>query len=431
MKPLHIGLRPALGRLAKCLSDRKGSIFVVVGAALPVLIGVLGLGADAGIWYANKRAAQTQTDAAAISGAFEKARFSASNITAAAQKEAIRNGFQNTAPNTLAIHNPPTSGAHIGDQKAVEVIMSTQQPLLFAQFFLDSVAIKTRAVASVQTTGTACVLALDPSLDSALSISGNITVNMPGCVMAANSTSSNAIGITGGPVITANSLWTAGNYTQGGSSSMTLTRPPTTQAWPIDDPYANVPPITPTPCKSYSGGATITPGSYCSGLNLPNSTVTFDPGIYYIKGGDFRVNGSTVVRCNCPGDSGVTIILTGNAADGSDIGTVDIKGGADVQLKAPSDGSAYSGLAFYQDPRAPLSGSDASFNGGALMNIQGAVYFPKRRIKWNGNNSPSAPSCTQVIGRTVLFNGNATINNTGCVAAGVEPITISGVRVVE
>lgn len=433
MKPLHVRLR----RLGDCLQDRKGSIFVIVGVAIPVLLGVLGLGADAGIWYANKRAAQTQTDAAAISGAFEKAKLhTAANIIAAAQKEAIRNGFTNAAPNILTIHNPPTSGPHTGDVKAVEVVMSTKQSLLFSQFFLDNVVVKTRAVASVQTTGTACVLALDPTASSALTNSGSVTVNMPGCVMAANSTSNSAINLQGSATVSADSLWTPGNYSQGGSASVTLDKPPTVGAWPIDDPYANVQLPLVGACTNLvipSGASSISPGNYCSFNPPSNSTVTFQPGTYYINGGDFSINSSgVVIRCNCPGDSGVTIVMTSSTAstNPSSIGTVTINGG-DIQLKAPSDGSTYSGLAFYQDPRAPLGNPVAKFNGGANMSIQGAVYFPKRQVQWNGNNSPSGPSCTQVIGRTVTFIGNATINNSGCVEAGVKPLAITGVRVVE
>lgn len=427
MKPLHTGLRPALHRLAMCLSDRKGSIFVVVGAALPVLIGVLGLGADAGVWYANKRAAQTQTDAAALSGAYEKARINNSNIVPAAQKEAIRNGFTNAAPNTLTILNPPTSGPNTGKQKAVEVIMKTQQQLLFAGLFLDSVAITTRAVATVEVTGSACVLALETLASSTVTNSGSVKINMPGCVLASNSTSQSALDWGGGATVTAESIWTPGNYTATGGATMTLAKPPTVGAWPIDDPYADVPLPVPGPCTTWGGGSTINPGSYC-GINITGN-LTFNPGTYYIVDADFKVNANVVVNCNCTGGAGVTIIMTGTG-DFSKTGTVTFNGSSTFQLTAPTSGP-YAGLAFYQDPRAPLSGPIAKFNGGNAMSIQGAVYFPKRAIEWAGNNSPSAPSCTQVIGRTVTFSGGSTINNTGCKDAGVEPISISGVRIVE
>jgi hypothetical protein len=430
MRPLHEKLRVFI----RLWRNKRGSTLVIAAAAMPVLIGVAGLGADAGLWYVNKRVAQTQADAAAVSGAFERAKFSPGTVTEAARKEAIRNGFQNTAPNQLTILNPPTSGPNAGDIKAVEVILTARQPLLFAKLFLDEVLVRTRAVAAVQTTGTACVLALDPTASSALTSSGSSIVNMPGCVMAANSSSSTAIDIGGSTQVTAESLWTVGNYTQGGSGSISLAKPPVVNAWAIDDPYADLQtPLVGACDKAVPSGSvvTVTPGTYCGFSVGSGQTVTFEPGTYYINHGDFTVNSTGTVRCNCPGTSGVTIVLTTDQTNLSSIGTVTINGGADVQLKAPSDGSTYSGVAFYQDPRAPAGNPPAKFNGGANMNITGAVYFPNRQIQWNGNNSPSGPSCTQLVGRTVMFNGNATINNTGCPEAGVAPITITGVRIVE
>lgn len=423
-------------RLIALWRDNRGSVLVVAGAALPVLVGVLGLGTDAGIWYVNKRVGQTQADAAAISGAFERAKGNTSNVTPSALKEAVRNGYVNAAPNTLVVHNPPTSGPNTGQADSVEVIVTNRQALMFSSLFLDTVSIRVRSVASVQTTGTACVLALDPTANSAITNSGSSTVNMPGCVLASNSSSATAINITGSTSITAESLWTAGNYALDGSAAMTLAKPATINAWAIDDPYAGK--LTPVvgackPTNSFTNvTVTITAGTYCNGLSVgSNSTVTFEPGTYYINAGDFTVAANATVRCNCTGTDGVTIVLTTDGAE-STIGTVTINGGADVQLKAPSDGlSEYSGLAFYQDPRAPTGTPNARFNGGALMNITGAVYFPNRQVQWSGNNSPSGPSCTQIIGKTVTFIGNSTINNTGCVAAGVLPITITGVRIVE
>jgi hypothetical protein len=65
------------------------------------------------------------------------------------------------------------------------------------------------------------------------------------------------------------------------------------------------------------------------------------------------------------------------------------------------------------------------------MSLTGAVYMPNQQVQWSGNNSPSAPTCTQIIARQVVFIGNATIRNSGCPAAGVQPLNITGVRIVE
>jgi hypothetical protein len=125
----------------------------------------------------------------------------------------------------------------------------------------------------------------------------------------------------------------------------------------------------------------------------------------------------------------VTFVLTSSGSPG-DIGTVTINGGADLQINAPSDPNAYyKGVLFYQDQQA--SSNLAKFNGGATMVLNGAIYFKQGQIQYNGDHSANAKSCTQIIGDTVEFTGNSKIINNGCKDAGIEPITVKGVRLVE
>ena len=437
MRTLNTGFCRVVRWLARIRRERAGSILVTFGIALPVLIGVVGLGVESGAWYVNKRSLQTDADAAALSGAFERAKGNPGNVTTAALRDATRNGFVNAAPNTFTLHNPPASGSYVGNGGAVEVILSTDQALLLSGAFLPSLTIRTRAVAAVEITGTACVLALDPTLDGAVTNQGSVVVNMAGCSVAANSSSTSAIDITGDGTLIADSLWTSGNYTYGGSATLDLAKPPVVNAWALDDPYAGktIPPLTVCDHNnaSYSGGTfALNPGIYCNGLNFGSgSTITLNPGTYYINSGNLTMNATTHVRCNCmlPGD-GVTFVMT-STGGASSIGTVTINGGADVLLNAPSNSSdPYAGLVIYQDPRAPAGGVN-KLTGGADMSLTGGVYFPTQLVRWSGNNSPSAPTCTQVIADQVVFIGNATIDNTGCPAAGVKPLAIKGVRIVE
>lgn len=414
----------------------EGTVLATFGLALPVTIGVLGLSVESGLWYAGKRALQTQADAAARSGAFERARGNPGNVSAAALRDAERNGFINVSPATFAVHNPPISGSRIGSAGAVEVVLSRPESLLFAHYFLDTLAISARAVAIVDVTGTACVLALHPTLGSAITNQGNVTVDLDGCTIAANSNHAKAIDITGSGYIKAESLWTAGNYYFSGSASMDLAKPPMVNAWALDDPYKDVTIPSFGSCDvtnaSYSNVTMINPGVYCNGLAFgSNANVTLNPGTYYIDKGDLQIAASARLRCACvaPGD-GVTFVLTSSTAPGQ-IGVADVRGGADVLLGAPTDPSdPFTGLLIYQDPRAPSNGVN-SLNGGASMSLSGAVYFSKQVVRWSGANGPSAPTCTQVVASNIVFIGNATINNTGCESMGVKPIEVKGVRLVE
>jgi uncharacterized membrane protein len=161
--------------LARLPRDRRGFVIVMVALLIPAFIGLTGLGAETGLWYAIKRQNQSAADEAAISGAMEVAA-NVADITAQATTTATRNGFNNNAPNTITVNNPPSSGPNSNNQDAVEVILSQQQGGLFASLYMPNVTIKTRAVALANSTG-ACVVALAPSGQDAVNVTGNATVD--------------------------------------------------------------------------------------------------------------------------------------------------------------------------------------------------------------------------------------------------------------
>jgi len=66
------------------------------------LVGFGGLAAETAFWYAQKRALQTQADAAALSGAYELLQGNAANAASWATNDATLNGFNNTSPNAIS-----------------------------------------------------------------------------------------------------------------------------------------------------------------------------------------------------------------------------------------------------------------------------------------------------------------------------------------
>ena len=98
---------------------------------------------------------------------------------------------------------------------------------------------------------------------------------------------------------------------------------------------------------------------------------------------------------------------------------------------APSSATApFQGLLFFQDPRA-TSTHDNKFNGGSTMNLTGGIYFPSEQVEWTGNNSSGTPTCTKIVAKTIVFTGNSNMDDSGCAAAGVNPIQIQGVALVD
>ena len=120
-----------------------------------------------------------------------------------------------------------------------------------------------------------------------------------------------------------------------------------------------------------------------------------------------RVGAQGRVTCN-----GCTIILSNSSASSTaTIGDVDINGGAQINMTAPSGGT-YEDILFYQDRRA-ASGTNTvnKINGNSSSTFSGAMYFPNQVLEVNGNSGLNF-SCAQFVSRRVEFSGNGSITNT-------------------
>ena len=100
---------------------------------------------------------------------------------------------------------------------------------------------------------------------------------------------------------------------------------------------------------------------------------------------------------------------------------VSINGNATVQLSAATSGT-YSGMLFFGD-RADVGSTKNTFNGTANSKLTGAIYFASQDIQYNGNFSGDG-GCTQVVGLTLAWNGNADVSQ-DCSAYGMENIPAS------
>jgi Flp pilus assembly protein TadG len=406
--------------------NERGAVAVLVALLLPVLLGMVGIAVELGYWFSEKRELQTASDAGAVGGAFELLTGNSGAISSSSTSEAARNGYEE-ANGTISVNSPPTSGAYVGDATAVEVILTKQVPLLLSAFFLgNDVTISARSVARAQTAGDSCIIALDPTASSALSVSGTAQVSLSGCGVTVNSNSSTAATISGNGIVSTDFLNVVGGYTVSGSASLTSAATPTTKSAAVADPYADLAVDTPSNCdqNGYRSRAnrteTLSPGTYCGGFTVSaQSTVNLNPGTYYIKGDSFKVNGGGTLT-----GSGVTIVLTGS---GSDYATIDVNGGANVSLSAPTTGD-YAGVVVMQDRNAPSNGLN-KFNGGSTTDYSGALYFPKQEIEFTGGNETGG-GCVRIVAVRIDFNGNSYLENQ-CNGLGIAAQRIARPSLVE
>ncbi|MCR5876422.1 pilus assembly protein TadG-related protein [Phenylobacterium sp. J426] len=398
------------------LNDRSGAAAPATALGLVALLGFAGLAVDLGHGYLQRRSSQHAADSAAYSAAVALTA-GAADPTAQAWGVAAEYGLQ---PAQVTVNLPPVSGAYAGSAGAIEVLV--QRP---GRRFLAGVVagapqtIRARAVARTGRTGDACVVALHANASASASETGSADVRLDGCALFANSTSQSALELSGGARLTAKSVNLVGGYSQSSNSTITTTEGVNTGQAAIGDPYEDVG-VPPYETSCPMNGAKLASGTYgrtdgrptvyCNGLTInAGASVTLRPGVHVIDRGALLVNGNATLR----GD-GVTIVLT--SSTGADYATVDIRGGAVVNLSAPTAGPT-AGLAFMQDRRAPAWGEN-KLNGGSSQQIAGALYFPSQTVTFAGGSESGG--CTQVVASKVHFLGNARLA-LNCQGTGVRP----------
>jgi Flp pilus assembly protein TadG len=441
--PLRSRLAACSHRFISFAGDQSGASFVITALAFPVILGFAGLGLDAAIWYQDKRHNQTIADNAAVAGTIALSRDA--GITNTALETVVRgsaagNGFVHGTDGAVTVNSPPTSGPNVGNAGYVEVIVAQTAQIYFSTMIVDQAfTVRSRSVGGISTFGEHCVVALDPTMDGAITVSGTADVTSD-CGLASNSSSDQAIYVSGSADLTAQPLQAYGDIDKSGSATITYSAPPQPLSERVEDPYAGVLPglqadascIGSTPQTYNTADSPLAPGRYCGGMRI-NGNIDFLPGTYYVDNGDFKIIGGANVT-----GPGVTFILT--AMDASDLGTFNLSGGGIVTLRAPLDltEGEYPGMLIMQDPYVPNADGMSPMpknmlTGGANMTLDGALYFPDMETVYTGGTGGGA-NCTLIMSKKVTFEGTVNLDNdaTACAQAGVTSgIQQTRVRIME
>lgn len=384
--------------MSRCFSDlgrdRSGATAITTALLLVVIMGFAALAIDLGVAYAGRRNAQNAADSAAFSAA-TAAHAGSANVAGEARAIAREYGLPHGLNGVdVAVHSPAISGAHAGKSQSVEVVITRPTPRFFGGFLgAQPSRLRGRAVALAGANGKACVLALNGSERSAVLVNGSAEIDLVGCSMQVNSSHREGLLANGSARIAADSVNVAGGHSIGGNVNVDRSRVHTGQPQ-IQDPYASVEPPSFGGCNANEAmlgqpNLSGSPRVFC-GLTI-HKDVTIQPGVYVIKGDRLIINSRVTVR-----GEGVTFYLTGGAS-------VIINGNADVRLRAPTSGP-FANILFYQD-RAASPGNDNIFTGGAEMLLNGALYFPRGHLRFNGGLSNVSGACTQLVADTLTFNG--------------------------
>ena len=423
------------------LKDANGGIAIIFGLVIPTLIGFTGLGVDAAYWMVQRNKLQAATDSAAISVA-QAVQLDGANAAKTAEASKLFTKIYGPQGSTVRfqVQHPPTSGPSAGDISTVEVLAEKDQPIFFLSAFgVDDVVVRTRAVARIDSVAEACLLSLDKTEDKGIEVTGTADVTL-GCGIASNSTTAESVYLSGNAKVTTTGVSAAGDIEIKNNATLkTNGGPVKSHAQPLKDPYGpegrNLQaPTIPTACTQSSmkikKNTTLTPGRYCGGIDFQNGTATLQPGTYIMDGGAFKANGQASIVGN-----GVTIILTGT---GSDTAYLDVNGGAQLSLHAPKTGTAYNGVLFFQDSKQEAKAGQCNpgqvntnnLNGGASMDLSGAMYFPNQMLRYSGGTSTNI-SCLQMVALRVQFSGNSKVTSTCDANSGTERIARTSIKLTE
>mgnify|MGYP000505843632 CR=1 FL=1 len=415
-------------RLQDIARDTSGNIMLLSAFSLTALVGAAGLATDTVQWTLWKRQLQREADSAATAGAMTNYQGGSAYIAAATEIGRM-NLVTLTSP--AAVEVGPTSGPYTGNHNAVRVVLQTSVRLPFSSFFLHTPpVVRAEATAAAVTIGTYCVISFDNTVSTGITFQGSSTTNL-GCGVATNAQGSTAVyaggssTVTASPVAAVGGVPTSNNYATG-----TVYQP---YSMAQTDPLSSLP--TPS-LPNCSGQLSVSPnqtrninnsgGVSCyRGMDL-KGTVNFAPGIYYIDGGSINVGSQATIT-----GSGVTFIFTSSTADTNpaSIATLNINGGATLNLTAPGSGT-YASVLFYQDRRALHSSNGNSttnfVTGNSSSILQGSVYFPQQSVQFTGNTGMNT-NCVNIYAWDVTFTGNSAISNVCPSNSGMQPV--SGVQV--
>jgi Flp pilus assembly protein TadG len=429
-------------------ASRKGQTLVLATLSLFFLFGIMGLAVDLGWSYFRKQAAQTATDAAALAAAVVAENATSGVITCGSHNTVCQattacptisgspsnnvengcmygnaNGFSNGGNQTLTMASS-ASGLTPDVTKfqvlyKVTATATESNPQLFSGIFGNGRGtIEAQSVAEVvQLPEPGCIYVLSQTMPDALSLNGNgvTTVTVNGCGVYVDSNAQVSTRLVGQSNIIAGFVDMVGGYNTTGGASISPT--PKTGITKVSDPLVSLAsPPQPSSCTYTNGGggaSILNPGTYCGGININgNSTVTFNPGIYYLYGGGLNiqsnattVSGTGVMFYNTDGN-GIPGLPTANYAP------ITFGGSATISFSAPTSGT-WNGMLFMKDRLVSGSYTD-SFIGSVAPTLSGTMYFPGDALKMRGGSGITVSSnVPAIIADSVDVGGGSYVVQSG------------------
>ena len=276
-------------------------------------------------------------------------------------------------------------------------------------FGINTIPVATTSAvqAGAQGDGHLCILALNETQSDAFHIQGNNVAKAENCWVWVNSSSSSAMSAVGISKATAMGFCTHGNVDgeehfvpRAGVDCYVMADPieQKLKSYNFGDDICDYEDLT-----LKRGTHTLKPGVYCGDTVFkPHAHVTFTADgdkPYIIKNGELQVQAGASLKGD---EKGVTIAFIGSNTKFT------VRGGADVDLKAPSDGVLAGFLLIDQKSDGSSSEiQDTIIRGGGSLKFEGLVYAPQWRIITSGNSDVNGSSkCFAMVADRFRMEGN-------------------------
>ena len=365
------------------LSARSGTAAVAFGFALLPATAVVGAAVDYGRASEVRVKLQSVLDAAVLAGAKEAT--SAKTTTASTVFTHNLGGSIAGAWATFTANADGSLSGTAGAEVPTTVLAAVHVPSISVR--ADAQA-KTRNTSS-STRNTVCLLLVDPTASQSLVFNSGAKINAPNCEIDVRSTGNQAAVFNSGTTLNVKKICVAGSNVTMNGGTLSVVQ---TGCAAISDPFAGTLPVvragdctSANTGKSYDGSSiTLNPGTFCGNTNFNGSpTITFNPGLYVIKGGTMTINDKAKITGN-----GVTFYF----ADASS--KIQFNGTITATLTAPTS-DTYSGILMFEP--SGLAKSQLTFNGTTASTLKGLMYLPSRQVIFNSTSTFSAEMISMVF----------------------------------
>jgi hypothetical protein len=365
-----------------------GNIAMMTALTAPLLLAGIGAAVDYGTLSMKITQLNELADSAAIGGAKELSLAGSSDQSIASTvKTYLAEEGKSNISFTLKI-----------DRKAgsLNVALEEQWTPFFAQFLDAGITpIRVQATASLVGSSSICILALEDSATKALHLDKSAKITAKNCGVYSNSLHAQGIRLDMDSSIKASLICSAGGIK---ARSSAFSPAPIADCPPVQDPLAGRKPPAFGGCdysdmKVVSGNKALEPGTYCGGLEVSGTAnVSFNPGIYVIKNGPFKVADTAHID-----GQHVGFYLSGEAS------IIDFSGNSTISLSGATD-KEMAGLLFFEDRSVSLDRKHRIGSANA-SELTGTIYLSRGSLWVDPNSSVAEDSAyTAIIAHKLELN---------------------------